>query len=49
MDSMFCECLSLKKLNISNFNINNATNINNLFYKCKSLKLLYINNYNDIL
>ena len=31
---MFYECSSLTSLNLSNFNINNATNMDSMFYEC---------------
>ena len=31
---MFCGCTSLKELNISNFNINSATNKNKMLFEC---------------
>ena len=43
---MFYECLSLKELNLSNFNTNNVTDMNSMFYGCSSLKELVISNFN---
>ena len=34
---MFCECSSLKILNLSNFNTNNVDNMDYIFSKCPSL------------
>ena len=34
MGGMFCGCSSLKELNLSNFNINNITNMRGMFYGC---------------
>ena len=45
---MFAQCLLLNKLNISNFNFNNVTNLNGMFFKCISLKDLNISNFNFI-
>ena len=41
MESMFQSCSGLIYLDISNFTINNATNIDNFFSLC--IKLEYIN------
>ena len=46
MRSMFNKCISLKELNISNFNTTNVTNMSFMFSKCSSLKELYISNFN---
>ena len=46
MNHMFSGCLSLKKLNLSNFNTNNVTTCENMFYECISLKELNISNLN---
>ena len=35
---MFCYCVSLTNLNLSNFNTQNVTNMDSMFYDCKSLK-----------
>ena len=40
MSYMFCDCLSLKELNLNNFNINY------MFSRCSSLKKLNLNNFN---
>ena len=34
MSWMFCECSSLKELNLNNFNTNNVTNMKYMFGKC---------------
>jgi len=34
---MFCECKSLTKIDLSNFNTQNVTNMKCMFYGCKSL------------
>ena len=36
MSSMFADCLSLKELNLSNFNINNVTFMRNMFNGCSN-------------
>jgi len=38
MRSMFEECSSLKKLNLSSFDITNVKDMTNIFYGCSSLK-----------
>ena len=39
---MFYGCLSLEKLNLSNFNIDKVTNTSFMFYNCSSLKELIV-------
>ena len=34
MSYMLFECSSLKELNLTNFNINNVTNMSWMFYRC---------------
>ena len=46
MSEMFCECSSLKELNLNNFNTINVTNMEGMFYGCSSLKELNLNNFN---
>ena len=46
MRNMFCYCLSLIELDISNFNTNNVTNMKCMFFKCSSLKELNLSNFN---
>ena len=46
MGYMFSGCSSLKELNLSNFNINNVTNMRWMFYGCSSLKELNLSNFN---
>ena len=43
---MFCECSSLEKLDISNFNTNNVKNMYGMFLGCSSLKELDVSNFN---
>ena len=42
MKYMFGECLSLKKIDISNFNIENALDISYMFFRCFSLEKIYV-------
>ena len=44
MSYMFYGCSSLKEINISNFNTNNATDMSGMFYGCSSLKEINILN-----
>ena len=46
MGYMFYGCSSLKKLNISNFNTNNVTDMSGMFSGCSSLKELNLSNFN---
>ena len=43
---MFDGCLSLKVLDISNFNTANVTHMNFMFWECISVKELNISNFN---
>ena len=43
---MFSRCLSLKEVNLNNFNTNNVTNLNCMFFQCSSLKELNFNTKN---
>ena len=43
---MFLKCSSLKKLNLSNFNNNNVTNMDIMFSGCSSLNELNLSNFN---
>ena len=43
---MFSKCSSLNKLNLSNFNTNNVTNMEYMFNKCSLLKELILSNFN---
>jgi len=38
MGNMFCECQSLKKLDLSNFDISNVKDMDYMFYGCTNLK-----------
>ena len=38
MSYMFQSCNSLKDINLSNFNTQNATNMSGIFFNCYSLK-----------
>ena len=44
MNSMFYNCRSLEKLNLSNFNTNNIKDKNKIFWGCSSLKELQMPN-----
>ena len=46
MGGMFFQCSSLKELNLSNFNINNITDMEYMFYVCSSLIELNLPNFN---
>ena len=46
MEFMFSRCLSLKYLNLKNFNTNNVTNIPGMFSEYSSLIELNLNNFN---
>ena len=46
MSQMFEGCSSLNELNLSNFNINNITNIKGMFSNYPSLKELNLSNLN---
>ena len=46
MSRMFCNCSSLKELNLNNFNSNNVTNMSNMFCGCSSLEKLNLNSFN---
>ena len=46
MSEMFVGCSSLKKLNLTNFNTNNVTDMSGMFALCSSLKELNLNNFN---
>ena len=43
---MFCDCISLTYLNLSNFNTKNVTIMDFMFYNCKSLINLNLSNFN---
>ena len=42
---MFSGCL-LEKLNLSNFDTNNVTDMSGMFSKCLALKKIYLSNFN---
>ena len=47
MSSMFCNCISLKELNLSsNFITQKVTDMRAMFKNCKSLKELNLLNFN---
>ena len=43
---MFSDCSSLSKINLSNFNTENVTNMNHMFSLCKSLTNIDLSNFN---
>ena len=43
---MFCDCESLTNINLSNFNIQNVTNMRCMFEGCKSLTNINLSNFN---
>ena len=43
---MFWGCLSLKEINLSNFNTNNVTDMSGMFFGCSSLKEINLSNFN---
>ena len=43
---MFYSCINLSELNLSSFNINNVTKINEMFNLCGNLNLVKINKLN---
>ena len=43
---MFAECFTLRKVNISHFNTENVTKMNNMFSECSSLRKIYLSNFN---
>ena len=45
MNSMFKECQLLEKLDLSNFETNEVTNMNFMFNGCSSLKVLNLSNF----
>ena len=47
-DFMFSNCISLSNLDFSNFNTQNATNMNYMFYYCKSLTNFNTQNMTDM-
>ena len=46
MNHMFYKCRELKKINLSNFNIENVKNISSIFEECSSLKEINLSNFN---
>ena len=45
MGSMFYNCSNLKKINFSNFNAENVTDISYMFFGCSKLKELDLSNF----
>ena len=48
MSFIFGNCVSLKYLNLNNFNTNNVTNMSSMFNNCESLEVLHIDNFNTV-
>jgi len=49
MSHMFRECISLKEIDLSNFNINNVTDMDHMFSKCSDeLKMKIKTQYKNI-
>ena len=46
MNRMFFGCFSLKKLNLSNFNTNNVTDMSEMFHGCSSLEEINLSSFN---
>ena len=46
LQNMFCNCLLLTSINLSNFNSNNVTNMSCMFSGCSSLKSINLSNLN---
>ena len=46
MKGMFYGCVSLKEINLSNFNTDNVTNMEEMFYGCESLEEINLSNFN---
>ena len=46
MSSMFYDCSSLTKLNVSNFYTSKVTSMRSMFFSCSSLTSLYLSNFN---
>lgn len=45
METMFSNCINLKKVNLSNFDTHNVEYMNNMFFNCCSLKSLDLSNF----
>ena len=43
---MFCDCSFLTKIDLSNFNTQNVTNMSNMFSRCSSLTIIDLSNFN---
>ena len=46
MSYMFCECSSITKIDLSNFNTDSVTNMNCMFRECASLEDINLSNFN---
>ena len=45
MNNMFCDCRSLEKLDLSNFNTNNVIDMSCMFHNCENLIALNLSNF----
>jgi len=48
MEYMFSECMSLEKLDLSNFDTENVNNMRGMFQNCYNLKELDISSFNTL-
>ena len=46
MSYMFSKCSSLKNIDLSNFNTQKVTDMNNMFYNYSSLENINLSNFN---
>ena len=46
IDFIFCDCHSLININLSNFNTQNVTMMENMLFQCNSLKNIDLSNFN---
>ena len=46
MGGMFANCMSLRSLDLSNFNTKNVTNMGGMFIDCRFLTVLDVSNFN---
>ena len=47
MKSLFYDCISLKSINLSNFQTPNVTDMSCMFYNCSSLNEINLSNFNN--
>ena len=43
---MFCQCISLENLDVSNWNVENVNNFNAMFHSCRLLKYIDVSKWN---